>query len=233
MNFVSKISLRFDDHTVSSFLHQYGRSKREQSTQASDTKSSSSGRREKNPFGVIAAWQQGTTAEMAAGAYSLMAQRQFFHCNGEAVTESLQVLLCELVGNVAWLENMKLGSTTPQKQYYLKQPNNQNLWALFALTLKYAVIFMGSCSRMLCLSRSHRAIGVFCSLVCEFNRNCKSCKEVIRNIFLFSLLRHEVCSNGGKSVGETSYFADREMLHCYFCMLKFFVIQRDPMESNQ
>lgn len=32
MNFVSKISLRFDDHTVSSFLHQCGRSREEQST---------------------------------------------------------------------------------------------------------------------------------------------------------------------------------------------------------
>lgn len=56
MNFVSKISLRFDDHTVSSFLNQYGRSREEQSTDLIP-KALVVGEGEKNPFGLLAAWQ--------------------------------------------------------------------------------------------------------------------------------------------------------------------------------
>lgn len=66
---------------------------------------------------------------------------------------------------LAW-KHWEVGLRYAVETVFLKQPNNQNMWAPFTLTLQYDIIFMGSCSRMLSFSRSHRAV-VFCSLVCE------------------------------------------------------------------
>lgn len=88
MNFVSKISLRFDDRTVSSFLHQCGRSREEQSTHLI-LKAQVVGKQKITLLCCLQRGSRETTAEMAAGAYFLMAQRQFLNANGKSVTESL------------------------------------------------------------------------------------------------------------------------------------------------
>lgn len=78
---------------------------------------------------------------------------------------------------------------------------------------------------MLCLSRSHRAIGVFCSLVCEYIRNCNSRKKVISNIF-YSVAWDWVCNNGSNLLERPLTLLTEKCYTVLFLYFEVFLLYR-------